>query len=565
MNRKTRAAFVALTATASLTLAACGGGSTSDDKSDGGSSNGAVLPSSAFAKASYDDVKDGGTLVQALDQLPDNWNYAQADGALGANAVVEYPLTNYTGTQSTPDGEWEVDPNYIESAKVVSENPQKIEVKLNPKAVWSDGTPITYVDAVAFWKAMNGTNPKYQVASDAGWRDISAIDKGSTEYEYTITYKKVNADWPNTMYPQLPASVSSSPELFNTGFTKKMYPSNGPFIVSEIDANAGVVTEIPNPRWWGRKPKLDKLIFRVVSQDSLGQAFANKEIDVLDTAANPDVLAQAMKRPDAEIQKSGGLTWSHLTMNASKGPLADVHVRRAIAAAIDRKTMVGVIQKQLDVTPQVQGSVIFVPGQAGYTDWATKEIPYDLKKSASELKEAGYTKGSDGMYEKDGKPLSLTITVPSDTPTNAQRAQLIQGFLKKAGINVTLDTVPTAKYFDDYINKLNFEMSSFSWQGTGFPVSTTQSLFNPAKSEQNYTGITDERLGGLWEKANAELDPTKRLAIANEIDKTIFEYVPIVTLATTPTIYAVEKGIVNIGASQFQTPPTDYTQVGFKK
>jgi len=250
-------------------------------------------------------------------------------------------------------------------------------------------------------------------------------------------------------------------------------------------------------------------------------------------------------------------------MNGAKGPLSDVHVRKAVAHAIDREGMAAVIQKPLGVKPTTQGSVIYVPGQKGYKDTASSEIGYSLAKSADELKLAGYSKGSDGMYAKGGKPLSLTITVPSDTPTNAQRAQLIQGFLKKAGIDMKLDTVPTAKYFSDYVIPLNYESTSFSWQGTQFPVSTTESLFYPAKAGQNFTGITDNALGDEWSKANAELDPAKQVALSNEIDKTIFNYVPMVTIAPTPKIWAVQKGIVNIGATQFQIP--DYTKVGFKK
>ena len=87
-----------------------------------------------------------------------------------------------------------------------------------------------------------------------------------------------------------------------SGEQPKPSGGNGPFVVSSIDENAGVVTETPNPKWWGRKPKLDKIVMRVVNQDSLGQAFANKEINLLDTQANPDVLAQAEKRSDAVIE-----------------------------------------------------------------------------------------------------------------------------------------------------------------------------------------------------------------------------------------------------------------------
>jgi peptide/nickel transport system substrate-binding protein len=564
MTRKRTTAGLAASAAAVLLLAACGGGTTSSSNGKSSDNNGAVLPNTAWKTAPYADVKQGGTLVQSVSQLPFNFNANQADDGLGDTYTIEYPLL-LSAVTFKPDGSWIRDPNTTDSLKIVSKDPLKIQVKLNPKAVWSDGKPITATDMVNWWKAENGKNPAYQVVSTTGYDDINAVTQGSDQYEYTVSFTKVNADWPNYIYPAVPSSVSSTPAAFNKGYVKKMFPGNGPFVVSSIDQNAGVVTETPNPRWWGRKPKLDKIVMRVVNQDSLGQAFANKEINLLDTQANPDVLAQAQKRSDAVIEKAGGLTWTHLTFNATRAPLNDVNVRRAIAHAIDRKTMVAVIQKELGVTPTVQGSVVYVPGQAGYKDVASTEIGYSLKDSASDLKKAGYTKGSDGVYAKGGKPLTLSIMVPSDTPTNAQRAQLIQGFLKKAGITVKIDTVPSAKYFDsDHVSSGGgFEMTSFSWQGTPFPVSTTQSLFDPVKSEQNYIGITDPRLAPLWTKADAELDPTKQQADVNDIDKVIYDYVPLVTLGTTPTIWAAQTGLVNAGASQFQTP--DYTEVGFKK
>ena len=554
-----RSAVVAVGAALALTVSACG--SSSDSSS--GDTNGAVLAQTSWTKAAYDDVKQGGTLVQAVGQLPDNYNYNQLNGALGDLATVQYPITSYTGIQFKEDGSWEIDKNYIESAKLTSKSPETIEVKLNPKAVWSDGKPITAADMISFWKAMRGTDKAFEVVATNGYQDMESIKQGASQFEYTITYKKVNADWPNYMYPALPLSVSSSPDAFNTGFTKKQYPSNGPYVISNIDQNAGVITETPNPKWWGRKPKLDKLIFRVVDQNALGQAFANKEIDVLDTQANADTLAQAKKRADVQIQRSGGITWSHLTMNAKKPPFDNEHVRKGVAEAIDRETMAQVIQKGLGVKPVTQGSAIYVPGQNGYQDNASKILPYSTSKAEAEFKAAGYTKGSDGLYAKAGKPLGFSITVPSDTATNAQRAQLIQGFLKKVGVTVKLNTVPVAKYFVDYVSPLNFDAVTFSWQGTGFPVSSTESLFYPVDSGQNYTGQGPQALGDLWSKANAELDPAKQITLANQLDTMIYESGALVTIAPTPTIFAVKNGIANIGASQFQTP--DYTQVGYTK
>ena len=519
------------------------------------------LSPTAWTSASRDQVKAGGNLRLAIAQLPKNFNDKVGLGDQVDPEVIAPTRGNAIAIKA--DGTWAVDRDYAESVELVKNDPQVVEVKLNKRAVWSDGSPIVANDMISNWKAMNGTNKAFEVVSTTGFQDIGSIVQGADKFTYKITYKTKNADWPNFTYPSFPASVSSSPDAFNKGYAKKPLPSNGPFVISKVDQNAQVITETPNPQWWGDKPKLDKIIFRVVEQAAQAQAFANKKIDAVSIGQDKTSYDTAKKRADVQIQRSNGLTWTHLTFNGTRGPLKDVKVRRAIGYAINREAMSAAANTPVGAPAITQGSMIYMPGQKGYEDQAAPAIGFDLKKSEALLKEAGYTKGSDGVFAKDGKPLALSITVPADTPTNAQRAQLIQGYLKKAGITITLDTVPSTKYFNDYVIPLNFDMVTFSWQGTAFPASTTQALFNPIDSGQNFTGITDDKLAGLWATANAELDPTKRTALANAIDKELYSYVPLVPIAPIPEIFGVTKGLVNYGARQFEYP--DYTKVGFKK
>ncbi|PMD04463.1 ABC transporter substrate-binding protein, partial [Brevibacterium paucivorans] len=80
----------------------------------------------------------------------------------------------------------------------------------------------------------------------------------------------------------LPNEVSSDAKKFNEGFKDEFVPSSGPFKATKLDKSAKTVTMEPNDKWWGNKPKLDKITYRVVSQPQQGQAFANKEIDLVD-------------------------------------------------------------------------------------------------------------------------------------------------------------------------------------------------------------------------------------------------------------------------------------------
>ena len=350
---------------------------------------------------------------------------------------------------------------------------------------------------------MNGTNEEYSPAPTAIFDQISAIESTGTDFDFTVTFDSINADWASIFTSVLPASGASA-----------------------------------------------------------ATSFGNSETDVLYISSNADAYQTAEKRADAEIQASGGLTWTHVTMNGSKGPLADVELRRAIGHAVNRGLISESVNTPVGVDATTQGSFIFMPGQKGYEDNVGDAIGYDVAAAEKLLDDAGYSAGDDGMREKDGTALELSITVPADTPTNKQRAVQVQADLKEVGIAVELNEVPAAKYFSDYIIPGDFEMTSFSWVGTPWPISSSEALFSPVDSESNFTGITDEKLSALFDEANTELDTDKRIVIANEIDTVLAAYVPIIPIAPLPNVYAVKSGLVNHRATQWRTHPQHSTEDG---
>ena len=556
-SAKALGAIAMLSATAML-FAGCAAGNTAPSESNSPS---AALPTVDWDAADAGDVQDGGTLTLAVGALPVNYNNLQIDG----NDVDTNTLLSPTQggpLRITTDGGTEVNPDYASSVELVSDDPQVVEIKLNPKAVWEDGTPITVADYEATWKALNGSNEAYQVVSTTGWDQIGSVEQGSDEFDVKVTFSSVFADWQSLFGGTvLPAAIANDPTAFNTGYTAKAMPSYGPYVISNIDQTGQVVTLTPNPVWWGEKPKLDTILFKVVSQAQQGSSFANKEIDALYISANADLYATAKSRDDAEIQATNGLTWTHVTMNAKSGPLSDVNVRKAVASVVNREQIAAAANTPVGVPAVTQGDYIFMNGQKGYQD---KALPRDTAAAEGFLKDAGYTKEGDS-WTKDGEALKLTITVPADTTTNIQRSEQVQADLGEFGIPVELTTVPAAQYFSDYVIPGNFEMVSFSWQGTPFPISSTEALFYPLDSGQNFTGTTDEKLGDLWTKANAELDPDKRIEIAHEINDTIWSYVPMFPIAPLPNVWAVKQGLVNYGAAMFGYSPVDWTIVGWKK
>lgn len=549
---------IAMLSAAAMLFAGCAAGNTAPSESNSPS---AALPTVDWDAADAGDVQDGGTLTLAVGALPVNYNNSEIDGNdVDTNTILA--ATQGGPLRITTEGASEVNPDYASSVELVSDDPQVVEIKLNPKAVWEDGTPITVADYEATWKARNGSNEAYQVVSTTGWDQIGSVEQGTDEFDVKVTFSSTFADWQSLFGGTvLPAAIANDPTAFNTGFTEKAMPSYGPYAISKIDQTGQVITLTPNPVWWGAKPKLDTILFKVVSQAQQGSSFANKEIDALSISANADLYATAKARDDAELQATNGLTWTHVTMNAKEGPLSDVNVRKAVASVVNREQISSAANTPVGVPAVTQGDYIFMNGQKGYQD---KALPHDTAAAEGFMKDAGYTKDGDS-WTKDGEALKLTITVPADTATNIQRSEQVQADLGDFGIPVELTTVPAAQYFSDYVIPGNFEMVSFSWQGTPFPISSAEAIFYPLDSGQNFTGTTDEKLGDLWTKANAELDPAKRIEIANQINEEIWSYVPMFPIAPLPNVWAVKQGLVNYGAAMFGYSPVDWTIVGWKK
>jgi len=552
------AAPIALLA-GSLVLAGCSQTSSDDQPSATTSAADATLKNTSWQVAGRDKVAQGGSLRLGTPAIPGNFNPQHPD-AVNTDAARILAPTVGGAVRITANGGWQVDHDYAESIKVADTDPLTISVRLNHRAVWQGGTSITAADMKAYWKALNGSDDDYEVASTEGYDDIKSVEQGKTRFDYTVTFKRPNAEWPLYIYPRLAANVSESAKMFNSGFRTRAISSNGPFLVSSIDTRKGTITEKPNPRWWGEKPKLSQITFQVASPDVLAKAFAADGLDAVDLEADTYKIAKAAK--DSSIQRAAGVEWSQVTLNGGRGPLKDPNVRRAVAHAINRDAIAKQSSAPLGAPATPLGSVMLVPGQQGYVD-SSASIGHDPDKAESLLTKAGWKKGSDGVRTRKGARLTLVMPVPANTPANQRRASTIAKDLSKVGIAVKVKSVPADKFFNQFVIPLDFDIVTFVRRGSAFPIGAAESMFYPADSPQNYTGVSEDRFGKGWGVTTGTLDDKLRLKRVAKLDEWVFANPTVVPLAVTPIAVAVRKGLVNYGAAQFEQP--DWTVVGFTK
>ena len=127
---------------------------------------------------------------------------------------------------------------------------------------------------------------------------------------------------------------------------------------------------------------------------------------------------------------------------------------------------------------------------------------------------------------------------------------------------VNIETVPLDNFFEQFINVGDFDITHFSWLGTPFPASSSSSIYGLTEDvQQNYGRIGNDRINELYAQASAELDPARKIELANEADREIWAAGHSLLLYQRPNIIATRSKVANFGAKGFAE--VKYREIGF--
>ncbi|MFJ2827542.1 ABC transporter family substrate-binding protein [Streptomyces sp. NPDC087263] len=560
MRRTPTAALAAATAAAALLVSGCG---SSDDDKPQAQQSAAPAGSQQINAHPLADIQQGGTVKFPISQYIADFNRYTANGnqsdAAEISELVEPDLFS-------ADARGEVHPNtnFLLSASVTSTSPQVVVYKLNPKAKWSDGKALSWRDFNALWKANNGTDKEYEAANTSGYDQVSKVEQGADAHQVQVTYSSPYADWKRLFDPLLPAVGIDTPAKFNKGWTEKIPVTGAAFKISSYDKTAQTITAVPDPDWWGTKPKLDSIVFRALDYTAWTDAYLNKEIDYA-SAILPEDYKRLVKAADTDIRTGARWDEVHITLNGASGPLKDVRVRQALQHAIDRKSIATAFGKDLPVELEPYGSHFFMPNQAGYQDNSGTYGTYDLDAAGKLLDAAGWKLKGENR-EKDGKQLTLSYTLSAgSTSAQEDQAELVQAQLAAVGIKVTIKKVPANDYFSKYITIGNFELASFRWVDQVFR-SEAYPIYRQVDGKnlyENYGSVGSPEIDTLLKQAAETTDPTEQAKLYNEADTKIWALGHSIPLYQRPQVLAVRSDLANYGAGGLADD--DFTKVGWLK
>ncbi len=398
---------------------------------------------------------------------------------------------------------------------------------------WSDGTPLTAED-IAYTINRAKKEQWLNYVPTVSNLTATAIDDRTVELASSVPDPKL----PTMDMYILPKHViekldANAMEKWN-GVTDV---GSGPFTLSEAKRGQFWTLDA-NPSYWGGRPKVDQVVFRLFTNpDAMVAALESGEIDAAAEDVPVESFPKLQNRDDimaiqgeqgtfSEIGVNGGRPESQRVEGIGNGnaALSDLSVRQAIAHAIDKPTL-------LDRVSNGIGKVGVAISSSANPEW-TPQIPeseqfaFDLDKAKQLLEQAGYkdTNG-DGIREgKDGKPIVLSYYIRGESQTSPGNAEFIRGWLKEVGIGTELKTVSSSR-LTEVIGKGDYDLFQWGWTPYVDPDPMV-SYFQCNQLSKDPDNPTDYYNDANWcssqydadyKAQNIELDHAKRVEIVHRM------------------------------------------------
>lgn len=401
---------------------------------------------------------------------------------------------------------------------------------------------------------MSGENPEFQPAATDGYNLVESVKEGDSPKQAVVTYKQIYPWWEEPFTQLLHPDVDT-PEEFNEAYLNQLHPEwgAGPYTVASVDFQSGNVVFEPNDKWWGPEPKLDRVTYRQLESQATINAFRSGEIDAAGVG-NKNNMSIAQQMGDSiDIRAALRPSYILFSLNSESPLLADPEVRHGIFAGINREQLAEIRYNGLDYEEEMPGSLAALTFQDHYQDNLSDVLEYDPENAKKLLEDAGYSEGSDGIYEKDGEKLSLRYVLVGDDEVSKSTASAVQSMLRAIGVDLRIEERPASE-FANILEERDFDLF-LSAVGVTSPYSGIvyfeQSFGSDSNLDLSSTGSAefDEKI-----KEMQQLD-TKEAQIerANELETEVFERYGHLPYANGPQMSAYKKGLANFGPAPFKT------------
>jgi peptide/nickel transport system substrate-binding protein len=484
---------------------------------------------------------DGGTLIRRLEGDIKGLNPVLADSRYD-HYVVNYLFTPLLQLDANllPTTAGSLTEKYE-----ISPDGKEYTFHLNPKATFSDGTPVRASDVV--FTIARIVDPKSESASFAGqfeqW-DPARTRADDAHNTLVVAFKEALA-------PQLVsfANVRAIPQHvysqgdFKTAFINSAVGS-GPYKLVRRVTGKEILLE-RRADFWGVRPHIQNILFKVIGDDNTAwQAVKRGDID--ETMIGSDAWTRESRRPELlqtlDFRRFYTLSYNFIGWSERDPILADKRIRRALAECVDLQS---VITNFYHGTARAMNGP-FTPDQWAYNPDVPviQYNPADAKKVFNSL--GWFDTDGDGILDKDHKPFALEIIVVGGNIASNPFAQILQSELKNIGVDLKITTVDPSAMIQRVMAG-NFQTCYMGWELD--PDPDPRALFHSSQfppAGQNIVYYKNPAADALIDQGRRELDHTKRIAIYRQLHAVLADDQPYTWTVQVSSKWAISKRVKNV-------------------
>lgn len=424
---------------------------------------------------------------------------------------------------------------------------------------FSDGSPMTAEDVAFTWTLL------YDKAYD-GDSIITAISiKGGQDYKEgkATSIEGIKVTDPLTVSVTLEKPIATAPialggEILSKAYYGKDYKfgdleyirklhenpvGNGPYKLEKFIPGQEV-RYVANEYFYLGKPKTEHFIYKT-SEGDTWQYLETGEVDYGSFTATEDNLKKLKNMGYLNIVPYTPSVYGYLGVNLQHETYADKKVRQAITYGLDRQS----IYVEANQGAGQVANIPTAPISWSYTEEGINPYEYDPEKAKQLLEEAGWTIGSDGIREKDGKKLSLHFLGSKSPSTDIFIALATEGF-KEIGVDFQPEVFADFNALVDKYESGDYDLVSFSTPILSDPSDGVQQFING-----EVKGYDNPKVKELYFDALSTSDTEQRKKYYAEMYKILNDELPVIFTSYRKSYYAYNgrlDGVVNNPFAGFQ-------------
>lgn len=291
----------------------------------------------------------------------------------------------------------------------------------------------------------------------------------------------------------------------------------------------GVVLLDRNPGWTLARPAFDTIVYRAVADPIVRGMGVSRNASDIAVLMPAQVLPRLERDPAIRVVSAAVPAYQNLAFNLDRAVFRDIRIRRAIAAAIDTKSIVRYIRGGR--VSEFRGPL--APGMPGY-DPALYPVHFDTRAALALARAAGVAKGT-----------RLTMIYPGVSAETDTVAQYIQAVLAPLGFQLRLERLSIPAYVDR-MQRGSYDMVLMGYVATTDDASGVLNFwFDPAKAGvDNPARYRNPVVARLIARAASEADVAKRAALHQQIARQVNADLPYVYLQQTHVANVVRRDLI---------------------